>query len=93
MILVLAYMKLKEGKKVDLLEITKELIKKTRLENGNISYNLFNDSEDENSFVMVEQWESKDHLNAHMEIEHFKKFADAVGSILAEDLDIKEYDI
>lgn len=36
----------------------KQLVEKTRAEKGCISYHLYNESSDTNSFVFVEEWKS-----------------------------------
>jgi quinol monooxygenase YgiN len=93
MILVFATINLKEGKNQEFLDITDSLIENTRKESGNISYDLYKDTQVDNVFVFVEKWKDEDVLSEHMETPHFKAFGEGVGSLLAEDLDIVQYKV
>jgi len=73
MIKVVAKSKIKEGKIDKYVELTEELINKTREEDKNISYKLFQDLENPNILTFIEEWEDKEGLDKHMESEHFKK--------------------
>ncbi|MDR2829675.1 MAG: antibiotic biosynthesis monooxygenase [Methanobrevibacter sp.] len=93
MIFVLAKMIIKKGKNEEFLDKTKNLIKKTRLEDGSISYNLYVSTEEENVFIMIEQWKNGNYLNEHLQTNHFTKFVDETSDILAEDIDIEQYSV
>jgi quinol monooxygenase YgiN len=53
--------------------LASELITETRKEDGCISYNLVQDREEPGILTFIEEWESKDHLDAHMKTAHFVK--------------------
>ena len=53
------------------LLITKELVEKTNQEDGCIKYQLCQNLNDPNHFIMVEEWRDQDALDAHMKTEHF----------------------
>ncbi|KZX15706.1 putative monooxygenase YcnE [Methanobrevibacter cuticularis] len=93
MILVLAKIAVKKGKSNELLDISKALIRKSRIEDGCISYNLYSDVENEDLFVMVEYWQDEKALNEHFETIHFKNFGVEISDVLAKDIDLDKYDL
>ncbi|MDR1160023.1 MAG: antibiotic biosynthesis monooxygenase [Syntrophomonadaceae bacterium] len=93
MLLVTAKVKVKEGKQKDFIEQTKSLLETTRKEAGNISYNLFSKTDDETSFIFVEEWESNEALNAHAKAPHFAVFGDVLKAIGDGKADIKVYTV
>lgn len=56
-----------------------QLIEQSRLEAGNIQYDLHQGREDANTLVMYEIWASQEALNTHNKTEHFNKFKDYIG--------------
>lgn len=72
------------GKADAFLEATKELIVETRKENGCIDYQLFKNDEQDNSYVFIEEWETKEALEKHSTSAHITAFrtntADSVKS-------------
>ena len=72
-------------------EFAQDLIENSRKENGNIDYNLYYDIGD-GSLLFVEQWESKEILNAHLQTEHFLKFGGNIADLVAQDLIINVYE-
>ncbi|MDR0911458.1 MAG: antibiotic biosynthesis monooxygenase [Methanobrevibacter sp.] len=93
MILVLASVYLKTGKDDEFLEVTKDLIEKTRLENGNISYDLCKDVNVDDLYVFIEKWENDEVLSAHMQTNHFVEFGDLISDLVAKDLEILKYEV
>lgn len=59
-----------------------ELIEKTRQEKGNISYTLFEDTENAGEYVLIEEWEDGESLAAHFESEHFKRIVPEIQRLL-----------
>jgi quinol monooxygenase YgiN len=55
----------------------------TRAEPGCISYRFYQDVEDENAFVFVEQWQDWRTLHDHFRSEHFGRFAEALPGLIA----------
>lgn len=55
------------------LELYRELIEATRLEPGCRSYDLHRDLDDDTQFVLIEEWESQEHLDAHTRTAHFRR--------------------
>jgi Uncharacterized conserved protein len=91
--MVTAKITAKPGEKNKIVSKAQNLIQSTRLESGCISYNLYNETENNNTLLMLEKWENQDVLNLHMQTEHFKAFNTAIGNILAKEVDIAIYSI
>lgn len=51
-----------------------KLIEPTRKESGCISYDLHQDNADTTLFFFLENWESKELLDKHLESEHIKAY-------------------
>ena len=82
MVYVAALITLKEGKLEEFLPIMDELVEKTNtLDKGCIRYELCQDLGNPNKFMMVEQWESQEALDAHMKAEHFTRLIPKVGPL------------
>lgn len=93
MIMVLARMNLKSGKKDSFIKEAKDLISATRLENGCISYDLYSSIEEADVLMMVEIWEDMNCLNSHVETDHFKKFGESSKPWLENEIEIKSYTV
>ncbi|MDR1616793.1 MAG: antibiotic biosynthesis monooxygenase [Syntrophomonadaceae bacterium] len=93
MLLVTAKLKVKEGKQKEFIGQTKDLLENTRKEEGNISYNLFNETDDETRFIFVEEWESDEALKAHTKAPHFAVFGTILKEIGDGKADIKVYTV
>lgn len=74
-ILVLANIEPKEGCQDSIIEVSKELIDESLLEEGNIDYQLLKPIEGDN-LTFVEKWESLDALKRHMASPHFLNFSE-----------------
>ena len=64
---------IKKGQIGAFAEYMREMIALTKQEKGCIAYDFYK-SVDSEKCVMVEIWEDKESLDAHLESEHFKKF-------------------
>lgn len=53
------------------LEAYRELVAATRQEAGCLSYELLQRVGESTRFLLVEEWESQEHLDAHTRTEHF----------------------
>ena len=79
-----------EDAKIKIIEFSKDLIENSKAEKGNVDYNLYeNTSED--SLMFVEQWESAEILQKHMQTEHFISFGKNIGDLLAGELEINVF--
>jgi quinol monooxygenase YgiN len=66
MILATLRMNVRPEKRIDLLETMRGMLEPARVERGCLSYRLYEDVEDSNSFVLVEEWETQNDLESHI---------------------------
>lgn len=71
MVRVIATFVIKPEALAEVIAKAKELVEKTRLEEGCIAYDLLQSQKDTGKLVVVEVWESPEVLKAHEGSEHF----------------------
>ena len=69
----------------DLKAICLGLIEPTRKEEGNISYDLYQDTANPGRFTFIENWKSKEHLDNHLKSAHFVAAADGMGKTVTKE--------
>lgn len=84
MIVVLARLRVKPGLESKIKELVQGVVEATRRETGCISYRLLQDFADAAEFSFVEEWQSKEALQAHMQTAHFLKWRDQSAPLVAE---------
>ena len=91
MIIVLAKVVPKDDvAKNQIIEFSSDLIENSKEEDGNVDYNLYeNTSED--SLMFVEQWDSIEILQKHMQTDHFIKFGQNIADLVACELEINVF--
>ena len=72
MIYVVATTEIKPECREAFLKGASECITETRKEKGCVSYEGHTSINDPNLYVVVERWESREHLNAHARAPHMK---------------------
>lgn len=82
MISLIATMKIKEGKKDDVLKLFGDLVPKVREEKGTAGYIVCQNGAVPNSLTIVERYTDKDALQAHASSGYFKEFSRAVAPLL-----------
>jgi quinol monooxygenase YgiN len=55
----------------EFLQTLLSLIDRVRSEKGSISHNVYQDVEDENAFVIIEEWETQADLDNHLRSDRF----------------------
>lgn len=93
MIAVVAGMSLKEGKEKEFLAQAEKVVAATRKEDGCVGYVCCKNPDDPLGIVIVEKWESKDALDAHMQTAHFKDFIAGTEALTVGPADIKVYPV
>ena len=88
MIKVIAKLLIKDGMVEELKSSVLELVAETRKEAGCIVYQLFQDLNNQKLFTFVEEWESTEDLDKHLNSKHFKEAGPKLTEILAKDLEI-----
>lgn len=81
---VIAYMKAAPGKEDELRSALKALIEPTSQEAGYVNYDLHEAVDDPGTFFFYENWESGEHLDAHLATPHLVDFAERMGGLLDE---------
>ena len=90
MIIVNATINPKENKKENIIQKAEALIKASRNHEGNISYNLYADSETD-TLLFAEKWETKESLQKHMETEEFLAFGQETKDLIDGELEVEVY--
>ena len=70
----------------ELKSICLGLIEPTRKEEGCIAYELYQDTSNPGKFTFIENWQSKEHLDAHLKTPHLVAAGAAFGKILTKEL-------
>ncbi|WP_174732700.1 putative quinol monooxygenase [Mesobacillus harenae] len=91
MIVIHAFIKVKADERSRFLNLADDVIKGSKAEEGNISYHLYEDTKDPNTFVMVEEWRTKEAVKLHGETEHYKTFAARSREVLAGPPRVEKY--
>lgn len=66
MIFVTLKMNVRPERRSDLLETMRGMLEPVRVERGCLSYCLYEDVEDRNTFILVEEWKTQDDLERHI---------------------------
>ena len=88
-IVVMAELIPKEGTEEQLIPLAEALVEETLKEEGNIDYKFLKSIKD-NTFLFIEQWESKEALGQHMASPHFQLFSKESAD-LAKNMEIKVF--
>ncbi|PEE44785.1 putative quinol monooxygenase [Bacillus pseudomycoides] len=92
MIIIHAVFQVDPAKQQAFLEEIQPLIHGSREESGNVSYDLYKDTEKENVYTMVEVWQDAEAVASHNTSKHFTSFVSKANQFLTAPLDIKVYD-
>lgn len=91
MIIVIAKMAVKPGKKAELFALAQDLIVATRAEEACISYELLDDPYDSSRCTFVEKWTNKEALVQHLKTSHINEWRQKSVNLLTEKTDIQLY--
>jgi quinol monooxygenase YgiN len=80
-------------KRAELVRVGQAVAAASRLEPGCISYRLYEDTERENEFVFVEEWESDDALRRHFATAHVTAFLAEIRATMVAPPDVKFHTI
>lgn len=93
MIVVVGRIRTDDEKRAEFVRIGQALVTASRSEAGCISYRLCEDSEAENDFVFLEEWEDSDALERHFATPHIDEFMRTVPATLIAPPDVKFHTI
>ena len=81
---VIAYMRAAPGKRDELRQALEALVEPTSQEKGYVNYDLHQSLEDPDRFLLYENWESGEDLDAHLAAPHLRDFAARIPELLDE---------
>jgi quinol monooxygenase YgiN len=93
MIVVVGRVRTDVDKRDALVRVGQAVAKASRAESGCISYRLYEDTEIENDFVFVEEWENKEALQLHFATPHIRDFMQAIPATIVAPPDVKFHTI
>lgn len=73
------------------LILYKELVDKTRREDGCLSYELFQDTENPCILTMIETWENRECLEKHFQTAHFRELVPQISECREGKADLNVY--
>lgn len=82
MIVVIIYCTIDAGRRDEFLTAVAELVSATRQEAGNLAYGCYSDPTNSTKMTFVEEWETREAMEAHMAQPHTKAFLQFATSIL-----------
>jgi quinol monooxygenase YgiN len=83
-----ATMRAKPGKEEELRELLESLIEPTRAEDGCTTYALHRGIQDPALFIFFENWQSQEHLDAHLASPHLQAALPRIPELLDGELNI-----
>ena len=89
MIVVVGRVQTDADKRDALMTIGQTVAAASREEAGCLSYRVYEDTELENEFVFVEEWESREALQRHFATPHIKEFMQAIRATIVAPPDVK----
>src|SRR3954463_16040162 len=93
MIVVVGRVQTDAGRRAELIRIGQAVAAASRLEAGCISYRLYEDTENENEFVFVEEWDSDEALQRHFATPHIAEFMRAIPATIIAPPEVKFHTI
>jgi quinol monooxygenase YgiN len=63
------------------IQLSRELIEKSRKEEGCISYGLFQDINNSSIFTFIEEWHDQKAIDLHNNSEHFKRIVPILADL------------
>lgn len=88
---VIAHIKAKPDTVDATREVLTSLIMPTRLEEGCVTYQLYQNESDPTDFAFIEEWTSNEDLDAHLASDHLKMAGVRGAELFAEPPDIRRY--
>ncbi|MBM7661948.1 quinol monooxygenase YgiN [Bacillus mesophilus] len=93
MIVIHAHILVKSEHREGFLKEVANLVKESQAEQGNISYQLYEDTSQANKFVMLEEWKDADAVTFHFNTPHFKDFGKMAQNYFQEAPRVAKYEV
>lgn len=90
---VVAHIRAKVGTEERLKQVLLSLTAPTRQEAGCHEYQLYQNNDDRQDLVFVEEWESDAALDAHLQTAHIKKALEVLPELTEAPPDIRRYSL
>ena len=91
MITIVASFTVRKADKDKLVEAAQELIAKSRQEQGNIRYGLYEQMEDPCRMSFIEAWEDQTAIDRHNASEHFNRICAQISNYMEGAMQITRY--
>ncbi|MEY2192058.1 putative quinol monooxygenase [Neobacillus sp. BF23-41] len=92
MIIIHAHFKVDLQNRQAFLDQANLVAEPSQAEEGNISYEYFENPIQPNTFVFVEKWQDHAAINVHEATAHFQNFVNLVPGILSEPIQVQLFD-
>jgi quinol monooxygenase YgiN len=92
MIIIHAYLKVDPQQRQAFLEQAKLVTEPSQAEEGNISYQYYEDPEQPNTFVFVEKWKDHAAIEVHEATAHFQNFVKTVPGLLSAPIQVQLFE-
>jgi quinol monooxygenase YgiN len=93
MVVAIGRVKTDADNRAELVRIGQRVAAASRGEAGCISYRVYEDTEDEEAFVFVEEWRSEEALQQHFGTPHVAEFMAAIRDVIVDPPDVKFHTI
>ena len=91
MLRVVAHFDAIPGKTEDLKQILIDLKSASEAEVGCTFFQLLQDETTPSSFIFIEEWDSQEHFDAHLNADHLKEAKSKMAGVLSGDQDVRVY--
>ena len=81
-----------QGKTEDLKQILIDLKNASQAEEGCMLFEFLQDVTTPSSFTFIEEWDSQEHFDAHLNADHLKEAKSKMAGILLGDQDVRVYE-
>lgn len=88
---IVARVEVLPGKEQEFISKAEPLIQETRAEEGNISYNLYQNPTNPVAFIFYEEYKNQHAIDIHATSTHFRTFGKAIKGLLASELIIESF--
>ena len=85
------HIRIKPGRVKEFFDVFRTNFTGTRAEPGNFRFDVLQDPEDENHFVIYEAFEDAAAVDAHRNIEHYRKTVEGLKDLMTTDTRKKDY--
>jgi quinol monooxygenase YgiN len=92
-IVVVGRVRTSEEKREELVRISQEVARASREEAGCLGYRFYQDTEDPEAYVFVEEWEDMDALRTHFSTAHIATFMQAIPNAIEGIPDVQFHEV